>query len=61
MHAGDTSVFNVMAELPSIGVAVFIGLNVMEFPDNSRRVPPKLPVGLQGQQVQYNAPGAGSG
>jgi len=44
-----------------MGVAEFIVLDAMEFPENSLRVPPKLPVGLQRQQVQYNAPGAGSG
>jgi hypothetical protein len=44
-----------------MGLVVFIGLDAMEFPENSRRVPSKLPVGLQGQQVQYNAPGSGSG
>jgi hypothetical protein len=60
-HAEDTSVFNVVAELLCMVVAVFIGLDALEFPENSRRMPPKLPVGLQGQQVQYNAPGAGSG
>ena len=53
--------FDVVAELLCMGVAEFIGLEVMEFPGNSGRVPPKLPVGLQGQQVQYNAPSAGSG
>ena len=53
--------FNVLAGLLYMGAAVFIDLDVMEFPEDSRRVPAKLPVRLQGQQMQYNAPGAGSG
>lgn len=53
--------FDAVAELLCMGVVEFIGLDAMEFPENSRRMPSKLPVGLQGQQVQYNAPGAGSG
>ncbi|HXR48300.1 MAG TPA: hypothetical protein VN784_12760 [Candidatus Limnocylindrales bacterium] len=53
--------FDLVPELLCMDVAEFIGLDAMEFPENSRGVPPKLPVGLQGQQVQYNPPGAGSG